>query len=486
MTTIQTHITQSKINVSGKMHIGGQWVAADQQFGIVNPADETIIAEVARGSASDVDQAVQAAQNALPGWTDTHPSARGRLLYRLAQAVREHTDELALLETLEMGRPYKQSVAGMQGVIDTIEFNAGAADKLHGETIPIGSAHIDFTLREPVGVTAHIIPWNSPLGMAVRSMAPALAAGCTVVMKPAEQSPLSLLRLVELAQEVGFPDGVINVVTGYGEETGEPLVTHPLVRGVTFTGSVETGKRVLALSAQGIKPVVLELGGKNPLIVFPDADLDRAADTAARSILNNCGQVCVSASRLLVHHSIREMMVERIRAHFERTRVGDPMADNDLGPLVSAEQYAWVTGCIERGKADGAQVITGGSRPADLERGYFVQPTLFDGVTPDMRIAQQEVFGPVLSVMSFSEEEEALHIANNVGFGLSAGIFTQDISRALRMTRQLQAGILWVNDWFAGGVIAPVGGYKESGIGRERGMMGLYNYLQTKNVAIRV
>jgi aldehyde dehydrogenase (NAD+) len=468
--------------------IGGKWVDSHSQrrFTVINPATEESLTEMARGDGADVDAAVHAAAEALDLWRAVHPSERGRLLFKLAAAVIGHTAELAELETLEMGRPLQQSIGGMKGVIDTIEYNAGAADKLHGETIPIGPDHLDFTWLEPLGVTAHIIPWNAPLGMTVRSMAPALAAGCTVVIKPAEQSPLSTLRLAEIAQSVGFPDGVINVVNGFGEEVGEALIRHPLVRGVTFTGSVETGKRVMALAAPGIKPVVLELGGKNPLIVFADADLDWAVDTAARGILTNCGQVCVAASRLLIQRDVYDSFVERLRARFASVTVGDPFSNPDLGPLVSREQHERVTGYLKAGRNEGARVVIGGGTPAEPSRGFYVEPTIFGDVQPEMRIAREEIFGPVVTVTAFESEAEALSIANGSAFGLAAGVFTQDISRALRVTRGLQAGILWVNDWFAGGAIAPVGGYKESGLGRERGMAGLYNYVQRKNVAIRI
>jgi aldehyde dehydrogenase (NAD+) len=380
----------------------------------------------------------------------------------------------------------RESKGDVDGVVATLRYNAGAADKTEGATIPLGPAYLDFTLMEPLGVTAHILPWNYPLGMAARSLAPALAAGCTVVVKPAEQSPLTALRLAAIAAETGFPAGVINVVTGYGEDAGDALVRHPLVRGITFTGSVETGRRVMAAAADGLKPVVLELGGKNPLLVFPDADLDRLAEDLADGAFGNTGQVCSACSRLLVAPSIADELVERVRARAERVTVGPGREDPDIGPLVSAEQHERVTGYLAEAHRDGARLVTGGGRPPGRERGYFVAPTVFDRVDPSSRIAREEVFGPVLTVTPFRDEEEALRLANGLGYGLCAGVYTRDISRALTLARRLEAGTVWINGWFIGGQQAPTGGTKDSGIGRERGLPGVRNYLQIKNVGIRL
>ncbi|HEY2111811.1 MAG TPA: aldehyde dehydrogenase family protein, partial [Dongiaceae bacterium] len=320
--------------------------------------------------------------------------------------------------------------------------------------------------------SAHIVPWNYPLGMAIRSLAPALAAGCTAVLKPAEQSPLSALKLAELLPEAGFPPGVVNVVTGYGEEAGEALVRHPLVRGITFTGSVETGRKILAAAAAGIKPVVLELGGKNPMIVFADADLERAVADALAGSFENCGQVCSSSSRYLLEPAIREDFLGMLSAKAEALRVGPGMDNPDIGPIVSSEQYEKVTGYIARGSADGARLRTGGTRPRHLQRGYF--------------IAREEIFGPVGVALDIGGEDQAVDLANGLGYGLAAGIYTNDISRALRLARRIQAGSIWINGWWMGGVQAPTGGMKDSGIGRERGLAGIRNYLQIKNVAIRL
>ena len=454
-------------------------------FTTVDPSTEEPIAEVARGGAEDVDRAVRAAHAALQGpWSALAPAERGRLLYRLADAIEAARDELAAIETADVGKPLRELRGDVDGVVATLRYNAGAADKMEGATIPLGPGLIDFTLLEPLGVTAHIVPWNFPLGMVARSLAPALAAGCTAVLKPAEQSPLSALRFAEIAAETGFPPGVINVVTGFGEEAGEALVRHPLVRGITFTGSVETGRRVMMAAAAGIKPVVLELGGKNPLLVFADADLDRLVEDLADGAFGNSGQVCSACSRLLVEAGIADEVAERVSARAQRITVGPGRDDPDIGPLVSAEQHDRVLAYLAQ-RSD-ARLLTGGGRPKHLERGYFVAPTVLDRVDPASRIAREEVFGPVLTIMPFRTEAEALAIANGLGFGLVAGVYTRDISRALTLARKLEAGSVWINGWFIGGQQAPTGGIKESGIGRERGLPGLRNYLQIKNVGIRL
>lgn len=469
------------------LFIGGERrpAASGRAFATIDPSNEEPIADVARGGPEDVDRAVRAAHAAIHGrWSELAPAERGRLLYRLADAVEAAKDELAALETADVGKPLRESRGDVDGVAATLRYNAGAADKMEGATIPLGPGFVDFTLMEPLGVTAHIVPWNFPLGMAARSLAPALAAGCTAVLKPAEQSPLSALRLAELAAETGFPPGVINVVTGFGEEAGEPLVRHPLVRGITFTGSVETGRRVMMAAAAGIKPVVLELGGKNPLLVFADADLDRLVEDLADGAFGNSGQVCSACSRLLVEASIAEEVAERARVRAERITVGPGRDDPDIGPLVSAEQQDRVLSYLA--DTGSARLLTGGGRPAHLNRGYFVAPTVLDRVDPASRIAREEVFGPVLTITPFETEAEALAIANGLGYGLVAGVYTRDISRALTLARRLEAGSVWINGWFIGGQQAPTGGIKDSGIGRERGLPGLRNYLQIKNVGIRL
>ena len=473
----------------GLLFIDGAWQAPARggTFASIDPSTEEPLATVARGTAEDVDRAVAAAARAMTGpWSALTPAERGRRLFDLADRILAEREALALIETRDVGKPLAGSRDDIDGVVTTLRYNAGAADKMQGETIPLGSAMIDFTLLEPVGVTAHIVPWNYPLGMAIRSMAPALTAGCTVVLKPAEQSPLSALRLAELCREAGFPPGVVNVVTGFGEEAGAALARHPGVRGITFTGSVETGRRIMSAAAATLTPVVLELGGKNAMIVCADADLDRAVADAMVGGFDNAGQVCSSSSRFLVERPCLEPFIERLVARAKALTIGPGVESRDLGPLVSSEQHQRVQGYIERAQTDGARLRCGGGRPAHLPRGYFVEPTVIDRVAPDAVVAREEIFGPVVSVIPFDDIEQAIAIANDSPYGLVAGIYTRDISRALASARRLETGSVWINGWYLGGVQAPTGGVKASGIGRERGLAGIRNYLQIKNVAIRL
>lgn len=467
----------------------GAWAPSlsGRTFANIDPSTEDEIGQAARGDAADIDAAVTAAAAALRGpWAEVSPAARGNMLLQLARAVAERKEDLAALETADVGKPLKEARGDVDGVVATLVYNAGAADKMEGATIPLGPSFIDFTLLEPIGVTAHIVPWNYPLGMAIRSLAPALAAGCTAVVKPAEQSPRSALLLAEIAGNAGFPPGVINVVTGFGEEAGEALAGHAKVRSISFTGSVETGRRVMMAAARGLKPVVLELGGKNPLLVFADGDLDRLVEDVADGAFGNSGQVCSACSRILVERSIAGELAERLAARARRISVGAGRDDCDIGPLVSKEQHAKVMGHLDEAGRDGARLVTGGRRPAHLPRGYFVEPTVFADVDPHWRIAREEVFGPVLTLTTFDKEADALAMANALGFGLVAGVYTRDISRALGLARRLEAGSVWINGWFIGGQQAPTGGIKDSGIGRERGLPGVRNYLQIKNVGVRL
>ncbi|PWH15166.1 MAG: aldehyde dehydrogenase [Anaerolineae bacterium] len=479
----------SPYDLPNALFIDGKWQPSisGETFDTFNPATEEVLAKVPRANAQDVHLAVQAAHRAFYGeWRQVTPAERGKLLYRLAQTIQTNREELAKLETLDNGKPLREALGDIDGVVQTIEYNAGAADKLQGDTIPLGYEVVDFTWLEPLGVTAHIVPWNFPLGIAVRSVAPALAAGCTVVLKPAEETPLSALRLASLAQEVGFPDGVLNVVTGFGEEAGAPLVRHPWVRGVTFTGSAETGRKIIAQSAESLKSLVLELGGKNALIVFEDADLDRAVEDAIEAVFGNCGQVCSAASRLLLQRQIYQEFQRRFSERVLQLSVAPGLENGDLGPLVSREQLERAFSYIRSGLEEGASLTLGGKRPENLSRGYFLQPTIFEKVHPKMRIAQEEIFAPVVVVLSFEHDDEALQIANDVPYGLTAGIYTRDIRRALTSAQWLESGSVWINGWYLGGVQAPTGGVKASGFGRERGLPGIHNYLQIKNVAIKL
>ena len=461
--------------------------ASGKTFATIDPSTESILGQAARGDAADVDRAVAAARRATRGdWRDITPAQRGRLLFQLADVIAARKDEIARIETLDVGKPLKESRGDVDGVVATLRYNAGAADKLEGSTIPLGRSVIDFTLLEPVGVTAHIVPWNYPLGMLARSVAPALAAGCTVVIKPAEQSPLSALLFAQCCREIGIPKGVVNVVTGYGEEAGAALVAHPDIRGITFTGSVETGRLVYQGAARGLKPAVLELGGKNPVIVFEDADLDRSVNDILDGAFGNTGQVCSSSSRLILHSTIHDEFLDRLAHAASGLTVGPGLADRDLGPVVSAEQYQRVTGYIEKGRGEGARLRLGGGRPKHLDLGYFVEPTILDRVEPSHVVAREEIFGPVAVALSFETTEGAKALANGLGYGLVAGLYTQDISRALRLAQDIEAGSVWINGWFIGGQQAPTGGIKDSGVGRERGLPGIMNYLQIKNIGIRL
>ncbi len=445
---------------------------------VLDPASEEPLAEVEAAGPADVAAAVEAAARALRGpWAALAPAARGARLFALAAAIERVAEELARLEARNTGKPLAEARDDVAGVVATFRYNAGAADKLEGATIPLGREIVDLTLLEPLGVTAHILPWNFPLGMLARSLAPALAAGCTAVVKPAEETPLTALAFAELLDGAGIPPGVVNVLPGTGEEAGAALCRHPLVAGITFTGSVATGRRVMALAAERAVPVVLELGGRNPLLVFADADLDRLLTEIVPAAFENAGQVCSAASRLLIQAPLFEDLVARL---VER------VADLRVGPLISAAQRTRVLDMLAEARAGGATLLCGGGPPADRPRGFFLTPTLVRDVPPDCRLAREEVFAPVLLLEPFGDEADALARANATGFGLVAGVFTRDISRALRLARALEAGSVWINGWYLGGQQAPTGGVKDSGFGRERGLSGLHNYVRIKNLAVRL
>lgn len=457
-----------------------------RRFAAIDPATEETITLVAMAGAADVDRAVPSSHKALKGpWRDVAPHERGALLLSLADIIDARKDEIALLETRDMGKPLRESYANITRSIRTCRYYGGAADKLEGASIPVDRTTFNFSFYEPLGVTAHITPWNYPFANACRSLPTALAAGCTVVLKPASDTPLSTLLLGELCRQAGFPDGVVNVVTGSGGEAGAALARHPLVRGITFTGSVGTGQRIMQMAAEHIRPVVLELGGKNPQVIFADADLDMALKETMRGAFINAGQVCTGISRVLVERSIYADYVERLKTCVDALTLG-PGTDNcDLGPLVSEAHRASVEDFVAVAHADGARLVSGGRRPKEHIRGWFYRPTLFDGVSAAMRIAGEEVFGPLLVVMPFDSDAEALAISNGMEFGLSAGVFTRDLDRAMRFARDFEAGMVWINEWFQSPVQVPHGGVKSSGIGREQGMIALANYTQVKDVAVR-
>jgi aldehyde dehydrogenase (NAD+) len=475
--------------VRNKLFIDNEWVdaAAGGTFDTVDPATEEVITAVALAEEADVDRAVKSSQRAMAGdWARLPPERRGELLWRLADVIESRGEEIARLETRDMGKPLRESHANVTRSVRTCRYYAGAVDKLMGDSIPVGHDVFAFTHYQPLGVTAHITPWNYPFANACRSLPPALAAGSTVILKPASDTPLTTLLLGELCAEAGVPPGVVNVVPGSGAVTGAALANHPGVCGITFTGSVEVGKRVAASAAQRIIPTVLELGGKNPQIVFADADFELALQQTMRGAFTNAGQVCTSVSRVLIERPLHKRFVEALEGRISALTIGDGIDNPDIGPLVSRAHRDTVARYVEIGRTrDGARLVTGGGRPKDHARGWFWQPTLFDQVDRDMTIAREEIFGPVLSVIPFDGDDEALAIANDLSLGLTAGLFTANIDRALRLARDLRAGMVWINDWFLSPVQTPHGGVGDSGLGREQGMQALMNYVQLKAISVR-
>ncbi|MYG52294.1 MAG: aldehyde dehydrogenase [Rhodospirillaceae bacterium] len=472
-----------------RLFIDNEWCApaSGKWMPVVDPATEEEIGRVPCADAGDVDRAARSAARAFEdGWGRTAPEERGALLNRVADLIDARKDEIALAETRDMGKPLRESYGNVARSSRTFRFYAGAVDKLAGEAPPVGPDGFNFTLHEPLGVTAHITPWNYPFANACRSVPPALAAGCTVVVKPASQTSVTTLMLGEICREAGLPAGVVNVVTGSGGETGAALARHPLVRGIAFTGSIDTGRRIMGYAAEGIRPVVLELGGKNPQIVFADCDRDKAIAQTMRGAFTNAGQVCTSVSRVLVERSLHDAYVEALAERIAALTVAPGLDNPDLGPLVSAGHLEQTAGFVGAGEREGARLLTGGRRPEGLDRGYFIRPALFDRVDPASTLAREEIFGPVLAVIPFDTEAEAVTIANGLEFGLTSGVFTRDIDRAMRVARDLKAGMVWVNEWFQSPVQVPHGGVKMSGIGREQGMVALANYTQVKDIAIRI
>ena len=472
------------------LHIGGRWQAAahGQTLPLINPSDGSTLAHIARGGAADVDAAVRAAQAALDGsWGLLSATERGRILMRMSALVLEQADELARLEALDVGKPLKQARADAVALARYLEFYGGAADKVMGETIPFANGYTAFTLREPHGVTAHIVPWNYPMQIIGRSVGAALAMGNACVLKPAEEACLTALAFVRIAQQAGMPDGAVNLVTGLGEEAGAALSAHPGVRHISFTGSVAVGTLIQTAAARNAVPVTLELGGKSPQLVFADADLDAALPFLVNAGIQNAGQTCSAASRILVQRPVFDEVVRRMAERYRALRVGPAAGDPDVGPVISKRQQTLINGYLDLVHSSGLQVAAQAPLAATLPAdGCYVAPTLVADVNPQHRVAQEEIFGPVQVVIAFDDETQALAIANGTAFGLVAGVWTRDGSRALRLARKLHCGQVFINNYGAGGGIElPFGGVKHSGHGREKGFEALYGFSSLKTVAIK-
>ncbi len=471
-------------------YVNGQWVssASGETFPVYDPSTEEVIAQVASSNAEDTDKAVKAARAAFDSgpWPATTAQDRGRILFRLAEKIRQNAAQLSELECRNTGKPIVEAEFDIADVATCFEYYGGLANKVTGNVNPVPANALSFTMREPIGVAGQIIPWNYPLLMAAWKLAPAISAGCTCVLKPAEQTPLTALEFANWLEEAGLPPGVVNIVNGFGETAGAAIVAHPHVDKIAFTGSAAVGKIIVKSAADTLKRVTLELGGKSPNIFFPDADWEAAVDGALFGVFINQGEVCSAGSRILVEKKIYPKFVEAMAEKAKRIKLGAPLErDTKMGPLVSKEQYDRVSSYLEVGKKE-AKVAIGGGRPKQFGKGYYVEPTIFYDVQNSARIAREEIFGPVASVIPFDGESEAIRIANDTPYGLAAAVWTRDIYKAFRVVKSLRAGIIWVNHMQPTYVEAPWGGYKQSGFGRELGPWGLEEYLETKQVFVNL
>jgi aldehyde dehydrogenase (NAD+) len=479
----------AKVKITpGRLLINGEWVEGAKKFDTINPATGEVLTSITEASAADVDRAVAAARAAFEdrneAWRKMSASERGKLIWRLADLIEQNIDELAELETLDNGKPiFESRYVDMPMVVDVLRYYAGWATKIHGETVNNFETAFTYTLREPVGVVGLIVPWNFPLLLASWKLGPALACGNTVVLKPAEQTPLTALRLGELVVAAGFPAGVVNVLTG-GPETGKSIVRHPGIDKIAFTGSTAVGKEIMRGAADSLKRITLELGGKSPNIVFADADVDGAVKGAINGIFYGKGEVCNAGSRLFLESRLKDEFTEKLAARAAKMRPADPLDPKTrMGAIVSQEQMNTVLGYIEAGKKEGAKLVAGGNRVSiDGSNGYFIEPTIFGDVKNDMTIAREEIFGPVLSVLTFDDLEEVIELANSNPYGLAAAVWTRDIKKAHMVSRRLKAGTVWINTYGLMDASVPFGGFKSSGMGRELGMQAIEHYTEVKTV----